>query len=216
MDMSEMFAFVDQNSLGETPNGERVRVRANKLGFLVVQDFYTEMAIEGHVFNITAGTVATPLAADIAVTDTKCDIALDPALGYVVLPAFQEIAIAVGTGATINTIRTLSSAGISTTGGAMVPLNINSGGAACKSTARVAAAGGCVVAAELVTTTRQHFTWACPAAVAATPAVVVWTPRVPPTIKYGSCLYVQLAATGAGFTYYGHLDFIELEPDNVA
>jgi len=208
--MGNMIASVGQDSIEAVGEGGLVQVKASKMGYQIVQDFYTQMSIEDRVWQITAGTIATPLAADVVVTDTKCDVALDPAVGYVVLPVFEQIAIAVGTGATINTVRTLSSVGVSTTGTAFIPLPCNTGGAACVSTSRVAAAGGCVVAAELVTTTRQHHMWACPAAVAATPGIVEWIPRCPPVIKSGSCLYVQLAATGAGFTYYGHLDFIEL------
>jgi hypothetical protein len=204
-----MAGVVAQDTIGGAGEGTFAPLKASKMGYLIVQDFYTQMAIEGRVFQITAGTIATPLAADVVVTDVKADFALDPATGYVCIPVFQQIATAVGTGATINTLRTLSNAVASSAGAAMVPLNINPGGPAVVSTARVAAAGGVTVSAELVTTTRQHFTYGSPTAITV-PPLIDWNPRCPPTIGAGYCLFTQLAATGAGFTYYAHLDFIEL------
>jgi hypothetical protein len=73
-----------------------------------------------------------------------------------------------------------------------------------------------VVTAELATTTIRHWAWSQPIAAGAyvtTPPS--WQPRTvfvkgtSASTATARCLYVQVAATGTGPSYYGHLNYLE-------
>jgi len=207
---------VGQDTITVADEGNLVGLKANKMGNLVVQDFYTQMSIEDRVYQIRAGTIAVPLVADVLVTDAAAEMALDPAVGYVCLLSRLNVGIVLGTGGTLNSIQVKSNVGASSVGAAFVPLNCNIGGPACHATARVgAAAGGVTVPAELATTTRVHFQWGSPAAVTLGQPLE-WVERCPAKIGAGNVAYVQLAATGTGFSYYANLNFIELPLEAVS
>ena len=78
-------------------------------------------------------------------------------------------------------------------------------------TARVSAAGGVTVTAELATTTLRHWEYG-QQAVFTTGQVIIpkYEPLRPPRLNGARCLYAQLAASGTGPSYYAHLDYIEL------
>ena len=207
--MSEIYGFVAQDVTEAAGEGTRVGLKASKMGYLIVQDFYTQMAIEGRIYQVRAGTIATPLLADVVVTDADAEFAVDPATGYVILPVFEQFAVETDA-ATLTNFATKSAAGASSVAAAFVPLPLMTGGAACVSTARVAAAaGGVVVPAELATTTKVHFYYAAATASLARP-LIDWVPRTPPIIGAADVLYTQDAGTGTVQEYYAHLDFIEL------
>lgn len=207
--MSDLRFYVAQDTLAASGEGTWMAVKGSKMGFPVVMDFYTQMAIEKRIWQIRAGTIDAPLVADVAVTDADAEYSLDPATGYIVMPVFQQIAVETDAG-TLNNFTTKSAAGTSTTAAAFVPLNLTTGGPACVSTARVAAAaGGVVVPAELATTTKVHFYYAAAVASLSRPPID-WVPRCPPVIGAADCLYTQIASTGTAAEYYAHLDFIEL------
>ena len=99
-----------------------------------------------------------------------------------------------------------------------MPLPLKTGGGAASTTARVQAAGAVTVSAELATTTRRHWAYSNPLAAAAgsDPSAALtqgWHPRPAPVIKGTPaapfCLYVQIAATTTGPSYYANLDYLE-------
>ena len=191
---------------------------ANRLGQQVVMDFYTYSMLAGKGFQVRAGTITTPLVGDVVITDTAAEMCVDAASGYTVLPVAMNISVRLGTGTlheyAVKSVGTASSAGT-----AYTPLPLRSFGkngataAACNSTARVAAAGGVTVTAELATTTRRHWSWSNPLAAGAGNDLIIppWEPRTPPPIVGPFCLYVQVAATTTGPSYYANLDFLEFE-----
>ena len=107
--------------------------------------------------------------------------------------------------------------GASSAGTAFTPLVLKKGGATSACTARVQAAGAVTVTAELATTTARHWEWSNPAAgfTGALPGDQhqEWTPRPSPAIRgttaTAQCIYVQVAATGTGPSYYAHMDYLE-------
>ncbi len=185
-------------------------------GLQVIMDFYTKAMLDGCGHQVRAGTITTPLVGDVVITDTAAEFCVDPPAGYMILPVAQMITIRLSTG-TLHEYATKSVAGASTVGAAFVPLPLLPGGRATYCTARVAAAGGVTVTAELATTTRRHWEWTNPAAgfTGALPGDwhQEWYPRTPPPIRSLSgapwCLYTQIAATSTGPSYYAHLDYLD-------
>jgi hypothetical protein len=207
--MTDQRIYVAQDTVDAAGEGTWMAAKGSKMGFQVIQDFYTQMAIEGRIYQVRAGTIATPLISDVVVTDTAAEFAVDPATGYIALPVFEQFAVETDA-ATLANYTTKSAAGASSVAAAFVPLPLMTGGAACASTARVAAAaGGCTVPAELATTTKVHFYYCAATASLARP-LIDWTPRTPPVIGAADVLYTQVASTGTACQYYAHLDFIEL------
>ncbi len=198
--------------LGKT-NGSAATLDIDPSGALIVMDFYTKAMLAGKGFQIRAGTITTPLVGDVVITDTAAEYCLDPGSGLVCLPTTQMISLRLLTG-TLHEYATKSVATASTAGTAFVPLALLLGGPGPGSTARVQAAGAVTVTLELATTTRRHWELANPAAGAtgALPTAghtLEWTPRTPPPILAGTCLYTQIAATSTGPSYYAHLDYLE-------
>ncbi len=185
-------------------------------GAQVVMDFYLKAALDGRAFQVRAGTITTPLVGDVVITDTAAEFCVDPAAGLTIMPVQQFVSVRLGTG-TLHEYAVKSVAAASSAGAAFVPLLLKPTGAASACTARVAAAGGVTVTAELATTTRRHWSWSNPAAFStgALPSDYhhEWVPKMPPilssTAGTAQCLYTQIAATGTGPSYYANLDWIE-------
>lgn len=185
----------------------------DRSGAEVVMDFYTKALFDNRGFQVRAGTVTTPLVGDVLITDTAAEYCIDPASGMEVVPVCQFISIRLGTG-TLHEYATKSVATASSAGTAFTPLSLNLGITVsgvlttATTTARVAAAGGVTVTAELATTTRRHWSYSQPIAMGAYSREVPWEPRGL-RIGSGNCLYTQIAATTTGPSYYANLDFLE-------
>ena len=215
--MADIRGFVSQNTVGSASDGTRVGLKANRRGELVVMDFYTQMALEGRVYQVKAGTITTPLVGDVVITDASAEMCADAATGLTIIPVQANISIRLATG-TLQEYAIKSVAAVSTAGTAFVPLNLKIGGIPAATTARVQAAGAVSVTAELATTTSRHWSYSNPLAAAAgsEPQPYNWEPIAPPSLPGPVCLYVQIAATGTGPSYYANLDYIELPSAAVA
>ena len=207
---------VAQDSLGAAGEETWVGLKASKRGDLVIIDWYKQMALEGRVFQVRAGTITTPLVGDVVITDASAEMCADAAVGTTIIPSYLNIGIRLGTG-TLHEYAAKSVGAVSTAGTAFVPLNLLLGGPAAASTARAATAGGVTVAAELATTTRRHWTYSNPVAVAAGNEVTTmeWKPVAPPVVNGAGCFYVQIAATTTGPSYYANFDYVELPTANI-
>lgn len=201
---------VRQSTLNAYPDGTEAPGVAGRLGLQTIQDFYLYMALAGKSYQVRAGTITTPLVGDVVITDTAAEMCVDAASGLTVIPVRLGLGLRLNTG-TLHEYAVKSVAAASSAGTAFVPLPLLFGGAASAATARVQAAGAVTVAAELATTTRRHWEYSNPVAGGAgnDASPLLWEPRMPPIIKGTACLYVQVAATGTGPSYYGSLDFIE-------
>jgi hypothetical protein len=187
-------------------------------GALVIMDFYTKAMLDGRGYQVRAGTITTPIVGDVVITDTAAEYCVDTgAQALTILPVYNNISIRLATG-TLHEYAVKSVAGASSAGTAFVPLPLKSGGAGSASTARAQTAGSVTVTAEVATTTRRHWEWSNPAAgfTGALPGDQhqEWKPwPAPPPIRGTSataqCLYVQVAATGTGPSYYAHMDYLE-------
>lgn len=186
-------------------------------GAQVVMDFFTKAAIDGKQYQVRAGTLTTPLVGDVVITDTAAEYCVDTGQQNItIIPVYQDIAVRLGGGTlfeyAVKEVATASSAGTE-----FVPLPFKPNGqSAAASTARVSAAGGVTVTAELATTTIRHWAWSQPIAAGAyvtTPPS--WQPRTvfvkgtSASTATARCLYVQVAATTTGPSYYGHLNYLE-------
>lgn len=198
---------------GLTPNASAPGV-IDPSGALVVMDFFTKASLDGRGYQVRAGTITTPLIGDVVITDTAAEYCVDPAAGFTWLPAYNNITIRLSTG-TLHEYAIKSVAGASSAGTAFVLLSTSMPAiTASGATARVQAAGSVTVTAELATTTRRHWEWSNPAAgfTGALPGDwhQEWNPRLLPRISTtaasASCIYVQIAATGTGPSYYAHMD----------
>lgn len=216
---TQILGSVRDVGLGPFNEGDMVIPGLSKRGEMQVISFLEKMALAGRIFQVRAGTITTPLVGDVVITDAKAEFCVDAALGYTTIPVEVGIGIRLGTG-TLHEYAVKSAPTPSSAGAVFVLLPIMIGGVASNLTARVAAAGGVTVPAELATTTRRHWEHNNPVAVGAgNPAPpLLWVPRYPIPIKgsvTGSCIYVQIAATTTGPSYYGHMDVIELPTDKV-
>lgn len=205
-----------QSSLQRYAEGSRAPGLVGRLGLQVVQDFYLFMALAGKGFQVRAGTITAPLVGDVLITDTAAEMCVDAASGLTIIPVSLDLAIRLGTG-TLHEYAVKSVGAASSAGTAFVPLPLLMGGDAASATARVQAAGAVTVAAEAVTTTRRHWSHSNPVAVGAghDAPPLKWEPRTPPIIRGVGCLYVQIAATTTGPSYYAALDFIEAPTVNL-
>ena len=174
-------------------------------GALVVMDFFAKAILDGRGFQVRAGTITTPLSADVVITDTAAEMCADAAAGFVILPIFLQVDIEALVG-TLPQIAAKSVGTVSSAGTAFVPLPLKSGGAAAATTARVAAAGGVTVTAELATTTPVHYIQTL--AVAAD-AQARWEPLRPPVLNGPRCFYVQVASVTTGSTYFANFNYLE-------
>lgn len=198
---------------GGTENGQALGL-LDSSGAQVVMDFFAKAVLDGYGYQVRAGTITTPLVGDVVITDTAAEYCVDPASGKVIIPISQNISIRLGTG-TLHEYAVKSVATASSAGTAFVLLPLDTGGTAASSTARVSAAGGVTVTAELATTTRRHWSFSQPIAMGAYVADCRWEPLRPPLITAGFCLYTQIAATTTGPSYYANLDVLELNPTQI-
>lgn len=213
-----MSDFVVANSPGGgfALDGGFGKATINRQGHTVIMDWMTHMILMGKGYQVRAGTITTPLVGDVVVTDTAAEMCVDATSGYMILPMSMQVSVRLGTG-TLHEYAVKSVDVVSSAGTAFVPLPLRTRGTngvaavAAATTARVSAAGGVTVTAELATTTRRHWSWANPVAVGAgdDANIALWEPLRPPAIVGAGCLYVQIAATGTGPSYYAHLDYIE-------
>ena len=183
-------------------------------GALVIMDVFAKLVMDGYGYQVRAGTVTTPLVGDQPLADAVAEYCVDTANGKVIIPISQNISIRLGTGS-LHEYAVKSVATASTAGAAFVLLPLNIGDVAAVSTARVAAAGGVTVTAELATTTRRHWSFSQAIAAGAYVADCRWEPLRPPRIGAGNCLYTQIAATTTGPSYYANLDVLELAPAQI-
>src|SRR3990172_12378016 len=97
--MTDQRIYVAHDSLEAAGENTWMAQKANKLGFEIVVDFYTQMAIEGRVFQVRAGTISVPAVGDIVITDTAADMCVDAALGTTIIPVYFNISynLAAGT-----------------------------------------------------------------------------------------------------------------------
>jgi hypothetical protein len=206
-----VLGHVAQDTLQTTGEGQWAALKSSKRGDMIVIDWYRQMALEGRCYNVRAGTVTTPLVGDVAITTAAAEMCADAATGTTIIPCYLNIGVRLGTG-TLHEYAAKSEPAVSTAGTAFVPLNLLLGGAAATSTARVGAAGAVTVTAEAVTTTRRHWHYANPLAVAAGNEVTTleWKPVTPPVDVGPGCFYVQIAATTTGPSYYANFDYVEL------
>lgn len=207
--MSDNRIYVAHDTIEGAGEGSFMAQKGNKMGFAVVVDFYTQMAIEGRIFQVRAGTISVPVVGDVLITDTKAEMCADAALGTTIIPVSTNVSFNLAA-ATLFESAGKSVATASTAGTAFVPLPLYAGGAAASSTARVGAAGGVTVTAELATTTLRHWSWGQPIAAGAWSTWYDWEPRTPPVLVGPRCYYVQIAGDTTGPSYFSSFDYIEL------
>lgn len=188
---------------------------ANRLGEQVVMDFFTHALLAGRGFQVRAGTLTTPLVGDVVITDTAAEMSVDAASGTVIIPCNLGIAVRLATG-TLLEFAAKSVGTVSSAGTAFVPLPLRSDSSAAVTTARVSAAGGVTVTAELATTTLRHWEYANPVVAGAgnDPGIAAassaaWNPALKPILVGPRSFYVQVAATTTGPSYYAHFDYLE-------
>ena len=218
--MADVRIKVAQDTVDAAAEGSWMAAKGSKMGFQVVMDFFTQMAIEGRVFQIRAGDIATPLIGDVPIADTKAELCADCVSGTTIIPCYASIGVTLLPG-TANQIKIQSVGVVSSAGTAFVPLNLKSGGPAATSTARVDAAGAVTVTLELATTTLRHFEWSAEfvqdagteSPFATQP--LVWEPRCPPVLVGPRCFYIQIASATGGPGYFAHFDYIELPTANI-
>jgi len=216
--MGNQICAVNTDSL-ESISGNLCTAKANRMAYQIVTDFFTQMALDGHAYQVRAGTVATGLAADNVLTDTAANMCVDAAVGLTIIPCalrigFRDVATATTLQAAMKAVGVVSSAGT-----AFVPLPLLQGGPAATATARVATDGGVTVTAELATTTRRLWEFEALQTQSATVLAVGALANISsmdyrpilPYIGVGpACVYVQVASTTAFTLHFGALDFIEL------
>lgn len=214
--MSDIRGYVAQDSMSGAAEGTMIAVKASKMGHLVCVDWWTQMAMEQRVFQVRAGTITTPIVGDLLVTDAAAEMCADAQTGLTIVPAYLNIGIRLGTGI-LHEYAAKSVSGISTAGTAVTPLPLYLGGVAANSTARASTAGGVTVTAELATTTKRHWSYSNPLAVAAGHDITLheWSPTAPSALVGPSCFYVQIAASGTGPSYYANFDYVELTTASV-
>ena len=217
MAQTNVYGLVNQDSALSAGEGDVVPLKLSKMGHIVAIDWWTEMALEGRVFNVRAGTISVPLVGDVVITDASAEMCADAQLGFTIVPAYVNIGINLGTG-TLNEFAAKSVGAISTAGAAFIPLPNLIGGPGAATTARVEAAGAVTVTAELATTTRRHWGYNNPIAVAAGRDITTheWSPVAPATLVGPACFYVQIAATGTGPSYFANFDYVELTTVSVS
>jgi len=178
-------------------------------------DFYTEMMLEGRAFQVRAGSLSAPAVGDIVIIDTAAEMAVEAPNGLAVIPVYCNIAINLGAGTLHEYCINSVDGAITTIVDSFVPLPLvmdTNAKSSMVSRCSFDAAGGVTVGADDVTTTRSHWHVANPLAVAAGHGVTTheWQPRTPPVIANTAHVYVQIAATGTGPSYFANLDWIEL------
>ena len=214
--MTDLRIKVSQNSLGAGGEDTWVAAKGSRLGYQITMDFYTQMAIEGRVFNTRAGTIATPFIGDVPVADATAEMSVDAASPTTIIPVYCSIGITLQPG-TAN-IYKISSVGAVSTGGDVVVLQnllIGGEGPVATATSRADAVGGVTVAAEVITTTRLHFAYGNGIVMGAYQSSCEWRPVAPPILAGPASIYVQIGATGTGPSYFMGMEVIVLPTSNI-
>lgn len=195
---------------------------ASRAGSVVTMDFLQWLMLIGACFQVRAGTITTPLVGDVVLTDAAAEMAVSVGVGRTILPLEMGLGVRLATG-TLHEYAVKSVAGAHSGGTAFVPLPLrtfgrgNAAALAAQASAAVGAAGGVTVPAELATTTRRHWEYSNPVAAGAGNDVdpLLWTPKLAVPLAGAWCLYLQVAATGTGPSYYAHLDYAEVDTDKL-
>lgn len=212
--MTDMRVKVSQNSLGAGGEDTWVAAKGSRLGYQVTMDFYTQMAIEGRVYNNRSGTIAAPFVGDVPLADGVAEMSVDAGSLTTIIPVYCSIGITLQPG-TANMYKIQSVGAVSTGGDVVVLQNLLMGGIAATATARADAAGGVTVAAEVITTTRLHFAYGNGIIMGAYQSSCEWRPVSPPVLAGPASIYVQIGATGTGPSYFMGMDIIELPTANI-
>jgi hypothetical protein len=190
-------------------DGAQALLTLDASGALVIMDFFAKAVLDGHGYQVRAGTITTPLVGDVAITDTAAEYCVDATAGHVIIPVYNNVSVRAGAG-TAHEFAIKSVATVSSAGTAFTLLPMQSGGAAASLTARVSAAGGVTVTAELATTTLRHWTYSQQAVfTTGSNSLLDWEPLRPPVLNGARCLYVQLAAATTGPSYYASMDVLQ-------
>ncbi len=191
--------------------------KGSKRGELCVVDFYTQMALEGRVFQIRAGSVSAPVVGDVVITDQVGEMAVEAPGGMTILPTYFNGALNLAAATLFEACVKSRPWTVAVTGTAQTPLNLFIGGAESMCKGYVAAAGGVDVGAnEDLALDRLHYSWAQPIAAGAYTTSFEWKPLAPPPIAGRSILYVQIAGDTTGPSYYAVLEYIELPTINLS
>ena len=235
--MSEVQVLVNQDVPRSVDEGVWTGLKGTKRGEICIIDFYTQMVIEENAYQIRAGTVTTAITGDEAITDTKAEMAVAALAKTTIMPC--EVWITLNNMGGDSVEQAAKSVGASTmTGGtAFEPLNLFIGGKAPITKGMVGTAGGVVVAAEVDTTTRQHFHatqefandsgaertqtshYHYPTSKTSGTGVncnpLIWHPAILPILAGAACFYVQIASATTAPGYFAHIDYIELPTTSV-
>ena len=207
--MGTNIGVVQQDTARIFSEGIEALLKLNRRGEACVIDFLTQAVLEGRGYQVRAGTITAPLTSDVLITDAAAEMCADAAVGLAIMPC-QLVVDVESLGGTLPQVAAKSVGTVSSAGTAFTPLPLFLQNAVAKvasrATARVAAAGGVTVSAEVNTTTRDHFmrTMAVAGDVQAE-----WKPVLIPIIGGGACFYVQVGAVATGSAYFAHFDFLE-------
>ncbi|MHC4867763.1 MAG: hypothetical protein ACYTEX_27140, partial [Planctomycetota bacterium] len=72
--MSDIRFYVGQDTLEAHGESSWQNAKMSKMGFQIVQDFYTQMAIERRCYQVRAGTISVPIVGDVLITDTAAEM----------------------------------------------------------------------------------------------------------------------------------------------
>lgn len=217
---NQLEVLVNQDSPRALSEGVWADLKGSKRGEVCVVDFYTEMALEGRIYQVRAGDATTGITGDVAIVSTDAEMCADAQVGTTIMPIEAMITWdALGGHALECAGKSVGT--VSTSGTLVVPLPLYAGGSACRAIARVQGAGVLQVAAEDVTTTRQHFHYSeefvnDDVNEQAPWNPVIWQPRIPPICKGAACFYLQIASATTGPIYFAHFNFIELPTVNIS
>ena len=206
---TELQVRVNQDAPRAAGEEALIDLKGTKRGEACVIDFYTAMALEQNCFQVRAGSVTTPLVGDVVITTLAAEMTADAALGLTMIPTYFNIGIRLYA-ATLLELGLKSVGAVSTAGTAFVPLPVYMGGKAAQTTGRVAAAGGCTISNDVVTTTRVIYQAANAIAAGAFTTTFTYKARLPHVLVGPACLYVVAAADTTGPSYYAAFEYIEL------
>lgn len=196
------------HSLLTAGNGREVLPKGNRLSMQVVVDFYTQMSLEGRVFQVRAGAITTPFIGDVPIADTAAEMAVSSRVGTTIIPCYATIGITLLPG-TANQVKLQSVAGAHTAGDAFVPLPLLRGGVGSACIAAADETGGVTVPAETGVSTSLHYSIGAGTA-NSLGSVAEWKPVAPPVLPGASCFYVQIGGTTTGPSYFAAVNWIEL------
>ncbi|KKK94278.1 hypothetical protein LCGC14_2684480 [marine sediment metagenome] len=192
-------------------NGFNPGVALTTMAQQVVMDWRQAMVLDGRVFQVRAGTVTTPFVGDVPLADAAAEAAIDAGLGTTIIPCDLSVSLE-AIGGTVPEIAAKSVGAVHTAQTTVfVALPLLMGGGAATSTSGIGTAGGVTVAAELNTTTREHFHRLVTAIVQENDIRHSFKAHSPPPVLVGpAAFYVQIGSVTTGSTYMLHYDFIEL------